>query len=317
MKTLIITHSDTDGICAGAIALSRFPNAEVFFSKPAALIREIDEVNADRLVICDIAVNKPDAVRLAEKLSQKNEVLYFDHHPVPPGFRKALKGVKFYHDIKASASEIIYRTFKDDIPMERVWPAIYGAIADYSDDTPFIVEKLKNWDRRAIYFEVSTIVMGIKNEGFSDYDAKRKLVRELSRGTNPTSFPGLVESARLAVEREFDLYEEVKKNAKSFGKVGYIVKLSRFGFRGPAALFAATVTDKPLGISAFEKKRKYFDITIRSRDPSLKLNIIAEKAAQAAGGSGGGHPNAAGARIPLANLKTFLKKVDSMIQNQC
>ena len=80
----------------------------------------------------------------------------------------------------------------------------------------------------------------------------------------------------------------------------------------PAALFAATVTGKPLGIAVFERKR-HFDITLRSRDPSLRLSYIAEKAAEAAGGSGGGHPNAAGARIPMAGLKTFLKKVNYLM----
>jgi RecJ-like exonuclease len=313
MKTVIITHSDTDGICAGAIALCRFPKAKVFFSKPVALVRELDEVKADRLVICDIAVNKPDAARLAGKLAGKGEVLYFDHHPMPPGFRNQAKGVRFFHDEKASTSEIIYKAFKAEIPEERVWIAIYGAIADYSDETAFIKDNLRDWDKRALYFEVSTIVMGIKNEGFSDYAAKRRLVSELSMGTNPSAVTGLVDSAREAVEKEFDLYDEIKHKAVSFGNVGYVINFSRFGFRGPAALFAATATGKPLGVAVFERKR-HFDVTMRSRDPALKLNILAEKAARAAGGSGGGHPNAAGARIPMAGLKTFLKKADSMIQ---
>lgn len=311
MRTTIITHSDADGICAGAIALAKFPSANIYFSKPVSLARELDEVKSERLVICDIAINKPDASEIAKKLSQRSEVLYFDHHPTPTGFKPA-KNVKFFHDTKVSASEIIYRAYAKEMPTERIWIAIYGAIGDYSDDTPFIRKHLRDWDKRALFFEVSTIVMGIKNEGFSDYGAKRRIVTDLSRGLNPSSVPGLVESARQAVEEEFRIYDEVKEKAVGVGNIGYIIKMQHFGFRGPTALFAATATDKPVGIAVFER-RNHFDITMRTRIPDVKLNVIAEKAAQAVGGSGGGHPSAAGARIPMAMLKEFLKKTNSLV----
>jgi len=312
MRRTIIAHSDTDGICSAAIALARFPDARVFFSKPVSLLKELDEVDEGNVIICDIAVNKPDAVALAKKLAKRKDVLFFDHHPMPPGFKSAMKNVTFHHDERVSASELVYRAFKDAIAPERVWIALYGAIADYSEATPFIEEKMRNWDRRAIFFEVSSIVMGIKNEGFSDYGAKRRLVAELAKGTNPSQMPRLVESAREAVVKEAELYEEIKRTAASFDHVGYIVKLEHFGFRGPAALFAATVTDKPLGVAAFERG-SHFDITLRAREPSLRLNDIAEKAAAAVGGSGGGHPHAAGARIPMSKLKEFLKKADELV----
>lgn len=312
MRTVIITHSDADGICAGAIASCKFPDAKVFFSKPVSLVRELDEVQGERLVICDIAINKPDAAEIAKKLNMRSEVLYFDHHIHPPGFRKMASKVKFFQDTEASASEIIYKTYEADIPQERVWVAIYGAIGDYSDDTQFIYENLRDWDKRALYFEVSTIVMGMKNEGFSDYASKRRILKALASGMNPSSIPGLVESARQAVEQEFAIYDEVKEKAVSFGNVGYILKLDHFGFRGPTALFAATATDTPVGVAVFERK-SHFDITMRARDPSIKLNVIADKAAREVGGSGGGHPSAAGARIPMARLKDFLKKADSLI----
>jgi len=311
MRTAIVAHSDTDGICSAAIALSRFPGSRIFFSKPASFLNELDDLREESLVVCDIAVNRPDSAALAKKLSAR-KVLYFDHHPMLPGFKKSAKGVVFHHDQRVSSSELVYRAFKDNIAPERVWLALYGAIADYSDGTPFIEEKMRNWDRRAIFFEVSSIVMGIKNEGFSDYSAKRRLVTDLARGMNPSDMPRLVESARQAVVKESELYEQVKKEAASFDHVGYIIRLEHFGFRGPAALFAATATDKPLGVAAFERKN-HFDITLRARDPKLKLNVIAEKAAEAVGGSGGGHPNAAGARIPLSKLKDFLKKADELV----
>lgn len=317
MGTTILTHADPDGICAGAIALSRFPGADVFFTKPVSLLRDLGKVDSDRIVITDIALTRRDAPKIMKLFGEKKEILYFDHHTIPRTIRKQdiTKNIKVYcHELDTSASELIYRYYQKSIPKERVWIAIYGAIGDYSDDTPFVEERMLNWDRRALFFEVCTISLGIKNEQFEGYDAKRRIVRTLARGDNPSDIPGFVKSAKNAVNREFDLYEIIKKKAKTFGKIAYIKDLPSFGFRGPSALFAATARDKPLGLYVHTRDRRYVDITMRARTKNLKLNELAEDVADAVDGSGGGHSEAAGAKIPLGTFKEFLEKLDKMIE---
>jgi single-stranded-DNA-specific exonuclease len=213
------------------------------------------------------------------------------------------------HSRGASASELVYRHYMKEIPRERVWLALYGAIADYADETPFSRERIRNWDRRGLYFEVSTISLGIKNDEFADYDAKRRIVRTLSRGGNPSDVPGLVRSAKRAVNREFELYELIKKRAQTHGSVAYVKDVPSFGFRGPSALFAATVQDTRIGICAHTRER-YVDITMRTRDYSLRLNTLADRAAEAVGGSGGGHASAAGAKIPKGTFRKFLDELN-------
>ena len=215
-----------------------------------------------------------------------------------------------------SASELIYRYYRRSIPRERSWIAIYGAIGDYSGDTEFVKNAILNWDARALYFEVSTIVMGIKNDEFSGYDAKRNIVRVLSRGDNPSDIPGLVASAKQAVNREFDLYELIKKKAKRYEKIGYVKDIQSFGFRGPSALFASTVMNTPVGLSVYTRER-YLDVTLRARDERIPLNRLAEKSSEMVGGSGGGHPRAAGARIPLGSFETFLEKINKTLDQVC
>jgi len=122
-----------------------------------------------------------------------------------------------------------------------------------------------------------------------------------------------VDFARLAVRKEFQIYRLVKSNAKRLGSIGYVKDLPLFGFRGPSALFAATVTDSLIGMS-IHTRRKYLDITIRKRLGDFPLNLLAEKAAEGVGGSGGGHEEAAGARIPLDSLERFLKIVNKEIK---
>jgi len=323
-ETLILTHSDCDGICAGALALARFPDARMFFTKPISLLHDLEEtaipMRPKRLVICDIALTKIHAaeiVRMLAGLSKTTNILYFDHHSLPQ--TASLDAVNdvvstFAHDTSASASEIAYRHFQKSLPMERVWLALYGAIGDYTDDTEFVKERMRNWDKRALYFEVSTLILGIKDEQFSKYNAKRRICRTLASGKNPSDVRGLARAAKYAVTREFEIYKQVKRRAKMFGNVGYVKDLPKFGFRGPSALFAATVTSKPIGLSAHTVRDK-IDITARKRvdNPNIRLNLIMEQAAEAVGGSGGGHPRAAGARIPRGTLNRFLEEVDKMV----
>jgi RecJ-like exonuclease len=302
-------------MCAGAIALAKFPGSGVFFTKPVSICDDLKNVEAERIVICDIAINKAEQQRFMDALAGKHaKIMYFDHHPLSREFRKRLSRMLeiFVHDEKASTSELIFRYFEKEIPKEMVWPALYGAIGDYEEDTEFVRSQITSWDKRAIDFEECVISLGTKNEEFSSYDAKRNIVRTLAEGKSPSEIEGLVKSAKDAVRREFELYKVVKKKAKTMGKIGYLTDTPSFGFRGPAALFAATATGKPVGICVY-KREKYLDVTIRSRE-SLPLNKLAEEASGTVGGSGGGHENAAGAKIPFGTLEQFLKKMNEMMK---
>jgi len=315
-KTMILTHADCDGICAGAVALARFPGAGVFFTKPVSVCDDLRNTEAERIIIADIALNRMEQQRFMDIVKNKSaKIMYFDHHPVLKETKKWLAGKLeiFVHDEKSSASELVYRQFQRDLPKEMIWPALYGAIGDYSEDTEFIRKNITNWDKRAINFEVSTISLGTKNEEFSTYDAKRNIVRTLAEGRNPSDIEGLVKSAKDAVRREFELYKIIKRKAKTLGKIGYLTNTPSFGFRGPAALFAATATGKEVGLCVY-RREKYLDVTIRSHDSRIPLNRLAEGASEAVGGSGGGHESAAGAKIPFGTLEQFLKKMNEMMK---
>jgi len=317
MSTVILAHADCDGMCAAAIAQSRFTDADVFFTKPVSFLVDLKATDADRLIVCDIAITKHDAREILKELEQKGkrtEIYYFDHHNLPDGIDESEVKAKVYvHKANVCTSELIYRHFAKDIPKERIWIALYGAIGDYDDNSPFAMEMIADWDKRALYFEVSTLIMGIKHSRFDNYDAKRSIVKTMATGGNPTDIKGLVEAAREEVGREFELYDFIKKNAEKFREIGVISNMPRFVFRGPAALFAATATESPLGICVFDRKR-YIDITARKRRQDIKLDKLMEEAAEHVGGSGGGHAEAAGARIPEGTLKEFLSQVSRLLR---
>jgi RecJ-like exonuclease len=288
----------------------------VFFTKPVSVCDDLRNTEAERIIISDIAINKSDHQRFLKVLGETDaRIMYFDHHPLSREMKERLGKILevFVHDDKSSASELVYRHFQRELPKEMIWPALYGAIGDYSEDTDFVRKQILDWDKRAINFEVSSISLGTKNEQFSTYDAKRNIVRILAEGKTPSDIDGLVRSAQDAVRREFQLYKIVKKKAKTLGKVGYLTDTPSFGFRGPAALFAATVTGKPLGLCVYNRER-YLDITMRSHDSKIALNRLAEAASAAVGGSGGGHETAAGAKIPFGTLEQFIKKVNELMK---
>ncbi len=311
MSITILTHADTDGICSAAIVLSKHKDGKIFFTKPVSLYRDLRDVKSDKIIICDIAINRRDAKDIVRLLKQK-DITYFDHHPIPENITKDQIECKFIHSTKSSASELVYKHLKKDIPRERVWIAIYGAIADYVADTSFIKKRVKNWDIRALYYEASTLSLGITENGFSRYHSKRQIAELLSQGRNPSEIKDLAEAAKRAVGKEFELYKIIKNRAIKHNNIGYAEDVPNFGFRGPSALFAATITDSPVGMSVYFTGR-HIDITMRSRNGKIPLNTVAYEAANFVGGSGGGHPTAAGCRIPPRTFGRFLKKLDEMI----
>jgi RecJ-like exonuclease len=319
--TLILTHADIDGICAGAIALSKYPEARVFFTKPVSLYVDLEDVQAERIVIADMAVSKktaPDVISLLKRKSSGAEIIYFDHHPLPDNvtmedMRRSV--TKFVWDDRMCASELVYRHFSDSMPRERAWLALYGAIGDFTEEGPNAQSMLMNWDKHAVYFEVCSMIMAIKMQKFETYDAKRGMVSSLARGINPTSINGMVECARDSVNREFKLYELVREQARMMGKIGYMKDMPSFGFRGPAALFSATVTNSPIGMY-MHTRNNTIDVTIRRRDGGVQLNRLAEYASEKVGGSGGGHPEASGCRIPIGSDGAFLDAANEFLKRE-
>ncbi|MFH0956746.1 MAG: DHHA1 domain-containing protein, partial [Candidatus Aenigmatarchaeota archaeon] len=261
-------------------------------------------------------LTKSDAAEVSRILLEKSKsskITYFDHHMIPStADEDALAAIEHVHKLNVSASELIFRHYQKDIPKERIWIALYGAIGDYEDDTPFVQDRIVNWDRRALYFEVSTLIMGIKMQDFSTYDAKRRIVQTMSIGKNPSDVPGLVSAAKQAVNQEFELYAYIKSHAEKRGRLGVVTNIPQCGFRGPAALFAATVMDTDVGMYIWEREN-HVDITVRKRKSPVELNVVMEAAAETVGGSGGGHPAAAGARIPKDKLDKFIHQVNKMI----
>jgi single-stranded-DNA-specific exonuclease len=308
-KTLILTHGDSDGICSGAIAKTAYPDAYVYFTSPVNLLDKLSLIeDVETLIICDIALDERHCSRLyplLNEFAEKCNLYYIDHHPLPNNYGKE---DWFYHDIEACSSELTYRLFEDRLNRDMRRVAIYGAIGDFCDNTPHVKSWVKDWDKRNLYFQAGTLIQAIFHKG-KDYEFKRNLLDPLSKDIIPSNIPDLLEFAREAAINEEKIRLFVKENVRVLRNSAYIVNTNNSISK--AAIYAASYGQREVGIAAEYRERKgAYDLSIRSRG-DVDVNRLLRSIAPKFGGSGGGHPLAAGARIPENFLDAFLRAFDT------
>lgn len=309
--SIIFTHGDSDGVCAGAIAKSAYPDSHVYFTSPVNLLAKLDYVDDYKnIIICDIAVDERTSYQLHERLddlSNNCNVIYIDHHPLP---HKGWDAPWFYHDLRACASEIAYEVFQERLDWDIRRVAIYGAIGDFSDNTAMVNEWCADWDKRSLYFQAGTLIQAVTYMG-RDHDFKRSLIEPLSHDTTPSEIPHLLSFARKASEIEEDLRLRVKKNVKRLDNIAYVVDTK--GYMSKSAIYAASYGRKDIGMAAeFRHRKDLYDLSIRSRG-FVDVNRIIRSVAPLYGGTGGGHSFAAGARIPADSFEAFLREFDNAV----
>ncbi|HJH30490.1 MAG TPA: DHH family phosphoesterase [Methanosarcinaceae archaeon] len=309
--SIILTHGDSDGVCAGAIAKSAYPDGHVYFTSPVNLLKKLEFADGyENIIICDIAVDERTCVQLYERLdalAQVCNVIYIDHHPLP---QAGWDSEWLYHDLGPCASELTYRVLEDRLSRDMRRIAIYGAIGDFCDNTHLINEWSHDWDKRGLYFQAGTLIQALTYVG-RDYDFKRQLINPLSHDKIPSEIGHLLEYARDASEKEETLRLYIKGHVKIMQNIGYVVNAN--GYMSKAAIYAASYSQKGVGISAeYRQRKRAYDLSIRSKgfvDINRALRIVTKEH----GGTGGGHAFAAGARIPRDSLDAFLRDFDKMI----
>lgn len=310
-KTLILTHGDSDGICSGALAKSAYPDAYVYFTSPVSLLDKLKLIeDVETLIICDIAIEERRYSELYSVLNEfagKCNLYYIDHHPLPESCGKE---EWFYHDTGVCSSELACRVFEDLLNQEMRRVAIYGAIGDFCDNTPYVKSWVRDWDKRSLYFQAGTLIQAILHKG-KEYDFKRSLLAPLSKNVIPSNIPDLLEFAREAAINEEKIRLFVKEHVEVLRNSAYVVNTNNSISK--AAIYAASYGQREVGIAVEYRERKgVYDLSIRSRG-TVDINRILRSIAPKFGGSGGGHPVAAGARIPENSLEAFLRAFDARI----
>jgi RecJ-like exonuclease len=310
MKVKIFTHGDTDGICAASLITARYPDAEAWITHPVGLLKDLKDCDADLVFICDIAISEKDKEELFEefsKIASKGRLIYIDHHPLPIGIMSGdLPCTRVIRDVTKSSSELTYRLFEREIDKEMDRVALFGAISDYCDETDYVHEELDFYDKRTIYME-SGLLSQCLGESKGDYEFKREVIKKLAKLRMPSEISEVVKRALAAIKKEWRLYEYVQKNVEIVEGIAVVRDLSKGFSPTKAAKFAIGVTGSPMGLSTISRDN-HVDISVRKKeDFPLDLNLALRTIAVRFQGSGGGHPSAAGARVPTHRLNEFIK----------
>jgi RecJ-like exonuclease len=310
MRSIIFTHADSDGLCSGALALAANGDSPIFFTNPVSVLTDIDEARGyDRIIVCDIAINLPRSQQMKDKfqgLAKESEVIYIDHHPLPPGFDVPW----LFHQDRVSASELTFNYFQNELSPDMSRVAMYGAIGDYEDMTPGARKLIQDWDMRSLYYQAGTLSQGIE-VGRRDYDFKREIVSKLAQNTLPSDIGMLAKNALVAARHEDQMRQRVQREVIRMKNIAYVMDMN--GCMGKAAIFARVYGNTTVGLSVeYRNHRDAYDFSSRGLG-DVDLNVIIGEVAARNGGTGGGHPRAAGGRIPESNMKQFLLDLDNAV----
>lgn len=319
-KCTIVAHGDGDGVSSASLLKayleSKGCTIEVYFSHPVGLLEDLKAFAqaSSEVYIADIAVNELHAQELfalLEEMSKSKKVVYIDHHPLPEDYIRP-SGIEWVYSTCCSASELTYHYLsKKNLDPEYARIALYGAIGDYLDETPWVREELMKWDKRSVYLEAGVLVQGLEGAR-RDYEFKRRVVNHLSKNALPSTMPELVEkSLKQAVEDE-NLRVWVKHNVVKYSVVAYVVNPP--GSLGRAANYARIYGNARVGLALEERKEIY--VSSLRGEPGVDLNRILRTLSRKLGISGGGHPSAAGARFKKELLQVFLEELASEVSRQ-
>jgi len=315
MSKWIFTHGDGDGLCAGALALAANPDAQVFFTHPYGLLDDLEQVKAqDAVIICDIALSESHLPKILDRfksIAEDGDLLYIDHHPLPESLLEPYFPGRICHRLGSSTSELAYSVFQDCLSPLLSRVAIYGAISDYLDSTPLIDRLLRKWDKRTVYFETGILIQGL--DGLKrEHDFKRNMILNLAKNIPPSFHSILVDLAIQNTHREEVVFRELKEHIKTRGKLAYVLNIP-FSL-GKTAIYTKALAETMVGIAG-EKRRNFIDMSLRTSEKDVDLNRMLRQIVPKHGGSGGGHPAAAGARIPEEKFSDFIEDLDKALRN--
>ncbi len=311
-KSVVLSHGDLDGITSGAIALLQFPGSTFYFSRPSQIHQDLFRVAKDRpdiVHVSDIAINSrkfEELLQALDRFPKSTTIHWTDHHPMTSKQRRLLSSrVDLFHEVGPCAAELVYRKFESNLPEHAFRLALYGAIGDYCDDTPFAKLHFDDVDKRTLYLEAGILVQALQE---IDYRKESKdLVYQLTLGVKPSSMNDMVDLALKATRIEHEVFRYIKNNAQCLGPIGYIMDMPINGYRGKSAKFSAYVTNSKIGISVRSTEDEV-DMSIRRRGTNVDLNkALNSILPDFTGASGGGHPAAAGASLEKNDFKKFLQ----------
>ncbi len=318
--------TDMDGFASGIIttvALRRLG----FEAYPYATERSKVFVPASgALVLTDIALNNEPTNAVNTALKRGMNVYAIDHHPWSEGYHERLHAAVNPHYIQGvpqpsqwNTGFLAYLIFRDVVP-EYAWLAAVSVYTDHCValwSTPLVerhgFERVKRAGDLLTAFIATTEDLGeldyiLMNElkGIEDILRDRRFLRA------EEEFESAVEKYLTDPQKYAVLWDESKRIAviqteEAYRGINSVIstRLSlRDGFRNWV-----------IAVIGHDRSDSVYKISLRCQNWQEREDMgkIASEIARELGGAGGGHPPAAGMRIPEEKLKAFEELLQSRL----
>lgn len=321
-KILIVFHRDADGLCSAVVARKALeraglkPDIMVTRLEKTAELESVAKSKYNIVIFLDLALD-----HLGGKFwNEKQKVLIVDHHP----FHKDLNSANvvhfnshFFSEGYLPASYLTYKIFSEIADINDIeWISVLGTIADYGyEDCRDLLDKYISVKEKGEMFETKYGKAAAMVNGASFFFGFEKMAEILSSASGADEFMenrkivGYYEKFNKEIER---LKKEFWNAAEKTGKVYFAHIESRIE-RIQSSLLTQLSTENPEKVLViYHKDGENIKLSGRAQT-GYDLGEIFMKAAEFAGGSGGGHKPAAGAMIPASNIEKFKKKVIEMV----
>ena len=311
LKGYCLSHKkDIDGLGSGSLSVAA-TGGQILLSDYDDMVDNLRKVpdDADRVVLSDLGADSadfPDFLKEMKRIAKHAKVTYIDHHYMSQPAKRSLKkaGVQVVHDVKECASMLTYKTFKDKLPPEAKFNALFGAVTDYMDDSPLAKKLMERSDRQFVILEATMLSLALGKRGDED-GYPEMIVGELAKMRLPHTIAGVPEAAVEQLGREAQIALEVKAGGTRRGRLAYMVTTQHS--TGNVAKLLIGAFDVPVGVALKEKHPGWYEVSYRSTSECrIHLGRALAKVVAGRGGSGGGHRRAAGCRVPKSKAEDML-----------
>jgi single-stranded DNA-specific DHH superfamily exonuclease len=297
----LFSHVDADGICS-LVILIRFLKRRGIIPDHRSVVYQLTDVPPITLETAKVMIfTDLSSDTIYSYINEKSLVI--DHHI----FNKKPKGA-FYNPRETEpglyipASKLLYEVCSELEEMnETKWISAVGVIGDKGElNSKVCRDFVDSFDNIEDLQKVSDFIYSAYLiDGNIGND---KMVRALLEAKRPED----ILQDPYFIYCYDEVQAEVARSSRKIEKDGivrFVEVNSRYNIK---AIVAAQILDKEKGIVVvtFSESDGFCKMSLRT-DTDINIGNITKKAAEKAGGSGGGHEKAAGARVPKIKFSIF------------
>ncbi len=305
-RPCIITHSDTDGICAAALVLKEFVDKKfkVLVASPNSMAQKRFYrlvPKADLYLVLDLPL---DQVWEVARNFLKGKIIVMDHHKPQRNLNKEgvthinplFEGSKYY-----PASKLVH----DVLDSTHHWVAAIGIVGDMG---------VKEWRDFLKGFDMEALEEADKLIGSAMiYKGENGALKAIRFVSEASSIEDLLNNKTLRSWKEkVDRYlkflvEEFERKAERIDDIAFYEIRPKYRI-GSALASVLSLKYPHLTIVIINKKDGVANINFRRQDGKYDMEGLARYSTQGIG-TGGGHEKAAGGSIKLSKLEEFKRRV--------